>query len=71
MVDLQNNLQTILQKLDAIILEIQKISSNSTYIVSTNNISFNEQQELLKDLLHVLNVAVDILDQILLLQDNK
>ena len=71
MVDLQNNLQTILQELDAIILKIQKISSNSKYIASIENISFKEQLELLKDLLHVLNVAVEVLDQILFLQANK
>lgn len=48
------------QELDAIILEIKKIDSN--------NIPRNNQLELLKDLLHVLNVAAEILDKILFLQ---
>lgn len=69
MIDLQNNLQTIQQKLATIILEIQKIDSK--YIVSKYNIQHNAQLKLLKDLLHVLNIAAEMLDTILFSKDKK
>ena len=69
MIDLQNNLQTIQRELDAIILQIQQIASQD--IVNTKNIKSNNQLGLLKDLLHILNIAADMLDTILFFPDNQ
>lgn len=69
MVDLQNNLQTIQRELDAIILQIQQIASQD--IGNKKNIKSNNQLGLLKDLLHILNIAVEVLDTILFLPDNQ
>jgi len=69
MVDLHNNLQTIQRELDAIILQIQQIASQD--IGNTKNIKSNNQLGLLKDLLHILNIAVDMLDTILFLPYNQ
>lgn len=69
MVDLQNNLQTIQRELDVIILQIQQIASQD--IGNKKNIKSNNQLGLLKDLLHILNIAVEVLDTILFLPDNQ
>lgn len=68
MVDVKNKLQTIQQELTIIILAIQKIVDID--IIHINNVQHNSQYELLKDLIHILNTATDVLDTILCLPDD-
>ncbi len=69
MVDVKNKLQTIQQELTIIILAIQKIVDID--IIQINNVQHNSQYELLKDLIHILNTATDVLDMILCLPDDN
>lgn len=68
MVDVKNKLQTIKQELTIIILAIQKIVDMD--IIHINNVQHNIQYELLKDLIHILNTATNVLDTILYLSDD-
>ena len=68
MVDVKNKLQTIKQELTIIILAIQKIFDMD--IIHINNVQHNIQYELLKDLIHILNTATNVLDKILYLSDD-
>ena len=62
MVTVEHKLQDIRRELTTITLAIQKI-------VDINHFRHNSQYELLKDLLHILNTAKDVLDTILRLSD--
>lgn len=63
MVTVEHKLQDIRRELTTITLAIQKIVDID--LVDINHFRHNSQYELLKDLLHILNTAKDVLDTIL------
>jgi len=67
--DLQNKLKIAQQQLITITLELQKILTKD--LDSIKNTKCNSQSELLRDLIHVLNVAISILETMIFLQHKK